>query len=156
MFPLQSHIKEMLLFWSLLWYVSQSLQCGSSSFRFPSQILCEEWVLHFQSLLWHVSESPEKELPHQVPLMKPIHGERCSISRAFFYVAFRKAPSCHITLSELPVRDTLHFEILLLLVSHKDPNKWASPSRFPNRTPVERCVFPDPALHYIKKICFIL
>jgi hypothetical protein len=41
-------------------------------------------MLHLQRPLYIALKVPRKETPLQVPLMEPLHRERCSISRALF------------------------------------------------------------------------
>jgi hypothetical protein len=71
-------------------------------------------MLLFQSLPLHVSQSPSL----QVPLMKPLQRERCSISKTLLdrsYVAFRVSGKGTLSPgSPAPVeRETLCFQKLL-------------------------------------------
>jgi hypothetical protein len=60
---------------------------------------------------------PSKDTPLQVPLTKPLHRERCSISKAFFYIKSpAKESPFQVPLAELPQKETLHLQSLLLPV----------------------------------------
>jgi len=156
MFPLQSCIKEMLHFWSLLCYVSRSPQYRSSFFRFPSQIHCEEWDAPFpEPSVTCLRVSRKGAAPPGSLYEAPTWREILDL-QSLLLCSFQKGALLPGSSFRAPIERYFHFQFLLLLVSHKDPSKWTFPSRFPNRTPVERCLFPEPTLHCIKKICFIL
>jgi hypothetical protein len=73
----------------------------------------------FQSLLLPLSQSPEKISPPPplpVPLMRPLWREN-PVSRAFFYISFSppiKEHSLQVSLPDIPYRETLRFQSLLL------------------------------------------
>jgi hypothetical protein len=65
-------------------------------FRFPSRSLCKDRDAPLPKPSLTCLRVPSKDdtpPPLQVSLTKPLHTERCSISRAFFYISLYKSPA---------------------------------------------------------------
>jgi hypothetical protein len=97
-------------------------------------------MLHLQMPLYITLKVPRKETPLQVPLMEPLHRERCSISGA---PQKRKSPSGfplqspYIEKYVPSPEPSLH----IFKVHRKEP-----PSRFPSQSPTEtEAPFPEPS-----------
>lgn len=93
-------------------------------------------------------ESPVKELPFQVLLMKSLCRERCSISRAFFYISF-KVPSKRAIPILSPCIAPSEREATITCLSKsrvREPPPPHSPIR---ATYGERCPFLEPSSTYL-------
>lgn len=136
----------MIRFQRLPFHVSRSPQYRSSPSMFLLRSLYKGSMIHIHSLPWHVCRVHQQQNSFQVLFTKPLHGDRCSISRAFFDVTSRDLSTGSLPPPRFPLqssereteRDDL-FPELLLPVSQK-PRKKNPLFRFSNGAAMERDV----------------